>query len=410
MEKNKSKNIVCRIISTGTVMSVNTVDEIVSPGYYKIDACNVSAGDGFPEGIGGTCLSAYLEVSDTNHSTDNLKSAAVGQTLTYTNASGSNAVYHRSGINRNARVEWRSWAATGAAATTDIQDGAITAQKLSTDVMDQINNNSAAISAERTRAMGQEGLLNDAFEAERQRALQAENEALERGRQQALQALFVAAGAEYNDSGVDKTKTAPWGETVVHKAGHYYLNGLGDVTEEDMLKIYTRGVINDNEIAPLGYSGFNSIRTNLGRAGTYNTSMSTSFVTFQNTAIEILRLLTKGQTGGNMTFTGTSLFSGSSKLRVIDTQASVIIKASNSAVFSGCKALEEVRLKELSVNVFLSDSPSISKQTVKYAISNASATSAIAIKLHPDAYVRLVNDAEIVEALQAQPLVSLVSA
>ena len=111
-----------------------------------------------------------------------------------------------------------------------------------------------------------------------------------------------------------------------------------------------------------------------------------------------------------MTFTGTSLFLGSSKLRVIDVNASIILKNSNVAIFERCYALEEVRLKELAVNLFLGDSSQISKQTIKYAIANANPSSAISVTLHPDAYARLADDAEIVAALEAQPLVSLVSA
>lgn len=49
-------------------------------------------------------------------------------------------------------VEWGSWVDLGAATTTDIQDGAITADKLSADIVAQINNNTIAISAVRTRA------------------------------------------------------------------------------------------------------------------------------------------------------------------------------------------------------------------------------------------------------------------
>ena len=41
---------------------------------------------------------------------------------------------------------------------------------------------------------------------------------------------------------------------------------------------------------------------------------------------------------------------------------------------------------------------------------NATATSAITLALHPDAYARLANDADIVAALEAQPMISLVSA
>lgn len=138
-----NKNITCRIVSTGTIMHVNTIDEILSPGHYKIDACGVTVHDGFPDGVDGECLSAYLEVSDTNHSNDNLKSAAVGQTLSCTNASGVTAAYYRSAITKNGMMEWNSWVDLGAATTTDIQDGAITAQKLSIALFEQINQNTA---------------------------------------------------------------------------------------------------------------------------------------------------------------------------------------------------------------------------------------------------------------------------
>ena len=214
---HKTKSITCRIVSTGTVMQVNTIDEILSPGLYKIDACGVTTSDGFPDGVEGECLSAYLEVSDTNHSADNLKSAAVGQTLTYTDADGDTAVYHRSGTNKNNKVEWSAWSDTAA---VGLQNGSITSEKLSKDVRTKINS--------------------------------------------PLRPLFIAAGAEYNDSGADKTKTAPWGETVTHKAGHYYLNGLGDITEDDMLKIYNAGRINGT--MPVAYYRNSPIRTTLRAA------------------------------------------------------------------------------------------------------------------------------------------------
>ena len=63
---------------------------------------------------------------------------------------------------------------------------------------------------------------------------------------------YVTAGAEYNDTGADIVKTAPWadmvdddytgdyGKTVVHKAGYWYLNGLGDLTTDEIRKIYNK--------------------------------------------------------------------------------------------------------------------------------------------------------------------------
>ena len=56
------------------------------------------------------------------------------------------------------------------------------------------------------------------------------------------------------------------------------------------------------------------------------------------------------------------------------------------------------------------DGREISKESIYYIIQNATPTTVINITLHPDAYARLADDAEIVAALEAQPLVSLVCA
>lgn len=411
----KTKSITCSIVSTGIVMPVNTIDEIISPGYYKVDACGVTADDGFPEEVDVSCISAYLEVNDTNHISDNLKSAAVGQTLFYTNASGGSAAYHRSGINRNGRVEWSCWTDIGAATTTDIQDGAITAQKLSADVRAQIYNNTAAISAERTRAMGQEGLLNDALEVEKQRALKAEYDAAEDGMHQALRALFVAAGAEYNGSGTDVTKTTPWGEPVIHKAGHYCLNGLGDITEEQMLDIYNAGELKNNLVGFYAYN--DKIRTFIpskisGQEGYGTISLSgilsgaalveSVVFTVRDNLVERLGVLfTSG--------TAYSSFNGCSNLVYIQ-KMNLSNITSLTSFFDKCSSLVSVKIINLKCNLDWAYSVAISKESVLYTIQNAAPTSAMTVTLHPDAYSRLADDTDIVSALEAQPLISLVSA
>ncbi len=266
----------------------------------------------------------------------------------------------------NTGISWGEWSDLNGATTAMLQDGAVTAQKLSDDVREKVNN--------------------------------------------PLRPLFIAAGAEYNDTGADKTKKAPWGEAVIHKAGHYYLNGLGDITEEQMMDIYIRGVWNDGDVSPFSYQGFNNVRTNMGRAGNYNLSFTGPYITFNNSSIEVFRFLPKKQFSGNVTLTGNMLFTGSANLRVIDVGALIYLKVASEQIFKGCIKLEEVRLTQISVNLFFNDSTNISKDSIMYAIQNASPISAITITLHPDAYSRLADDADIVAALEAQPLISLVSA
>ena len=77
----------------------------------------------------------------------------------------------------------------------------------------------------------------------------------------------------------------------------------------------------------------------------------------------------------------------------------------------GLLALKECRLMNLKGDLItLKDSLSISKDSLMFLIVNASPDSAITITLHPDAYTRFADDNDIVSALEAQPLVSLVSA
>lgn len=224
----------------------------------------------------------------------------------------------------------------------------------------------------------------------------------------ALRALFIAAGAEYNDSGADKTKTAPWGETVTHKAGHYYLNGLGDITEEQMLKIYDAGKfwINDD------CSGFGTerIRTNLPplQWPSYYYKTYRMAALFNNITIEVAVLgnnLQRPIKVSDIRYTTQSAIKLKRVIGTIDISNAV----SNNAVYINGNALEFISLKGAKTNVLL-NSPVIDKSSVLYCIQNATPTSDITITLHANAYARLEEDADIVAALAAQPLVSLVSA
>ena len=313
-------------------------------------------------------------------------------------------------------IEWGDWVDLGAATTTDIQDCAITAQKLSTELLAQINNNTAAITAERTRAMGQEELLNNAYETEKTRALQAEAEAIEKGKQLALRALFVAAGAEYNDSGADITKTAPWGETVTHKAGHYYLNGLGDITEEQMRAIYAANhyILTEN-ISNIFFQS--KIRTNICTKGTgWNSGYGTTSarLAFYNSSFEVAVVANPSwptddvycfQAGDVAT-----MFDFCSSLKRIVGVMNMRDAIGMNSMLQRCPELLSVKIKGLKNSIDIKNSPNFSKESVIYMLENAAPTSAITITLHPDAYARLADDAGIVAALEAQPLVSLVSA
>lgn len=357
------------------------LDEMRSTGCYTVQLWH---GNGVGELPLQPCdnehyIVATLIVTESGTADKLQKNRAIGQTLILSQCNdGQTGIYYRSLAPVNGNFVWSEWNALLSAGqfneiadgstsiTMEVKDNSVTAQKLSADVRTKVES--------------------------------------------PLRPLYIAAGAEYNDSGVDKTKTAPWGETVTHKAGHYYLNGLGDISEEQMEKIYVRGLFNDDDYAPLAYGGFNDVRTNLGRAGSYNASLPSVFLTFNNTVIETCRLLGRNQYSGIVTLKGASSFNGSKKLRVIDVAATIKLEAETTSMFFDCICLEEIRIDSLNRNLCFNYSPLISKMSVMYSLQNAKPGSAIAIVLHPNAYARLADDTDIVTALEAQPLISLVSA
>lgn len=237
-----------------------------------------------------------------------------------------------------------------------------------------------------------------------------DKKALNTATSRALRALFVAAGAEYNDTAADKTKTAPWGETVTHKAGHYYFNGLGDITEEQMIEIYNAP---HDALYEQGYVEQKKIRTAIFRGGTSSLGIASNVdALFYNCSnIEVV-----GDRRFFFYFKESktpvrSMFRNCVKLRVINVGIFYVNNITlDQNCFGNCQSLEYVNIERLHFSLSLADCSRISKNSIVYMIQKAIPTSAITITLHPDAYARLANDADIVAALEAQPLVTLVSA
>lgn len=353
--------------------SGSNISDYTAGGSYIITGKRTMSDDGLPPSTPYVSFSAWLLVFG-----DTYSDCGCTQVLSIDAGNGGASMYTRNG-KLNDTMRWSSWVNLGAATTADIQDNSITAQKLSTDVREKVNN--------------------------------------------PLRPLFIAAGAEYNDAGADKTKTAPWGETVTHKAGHYYLNGLGDITEEQMVDIYNyRDVIFNLDCSRIAQNiSTRTIFSAYIKSGTITQLLErrklqgySSFHSCKN--LEIL-WFTKSPKGLESTsldlLPATNILDGTftdcTSLRIISgINCSGVTSFNNT--FIGCSSLVEVRLYRISTNVSFESSANISKNSIIYTVKNASPTSAITITLHPDAYARLANDADIVAALEAQPLISLVSA
>jgi hypothetical protein len=199
---------------------------------------------------------------------------------------------------------------------------------------------------------------------------------------------------------------------VLHLPGHWYLNGLGDITDAEMRSIYAverlevgfelqrmwmvtkaRSILKANNHTEIlitnGTYCFYGISCEslINYTIKYDDTISTHAIPISN-ANAILE---------------------NSKIKY---STPFLMKASSfpERTFKGCAGARVFLLLQIKASVILSSSPLISKSSILYAINNATTTSAITITLHADAYARLAEDADIVAALAAKPLVTLVSA
>lgn len=222
---------------------------------------------------------------------------------------------------------------------------------------------------------------------------------------------YEAAGAVWNGTGADITRIGRMtGDTIIHKAGYWYLNELGDISNEEMRKILIQGR-NGDAVACQSYLIANGVplRTNL-----YPLRNPIQLIDGRPlwSQIEVMVLLGNPEV---FDFTANCRYDGSSFsiysrndvcrkiLTIIDSNKMTILKDYSP------KRLEFFKLKNMALSQYII-SPYFREDCILYMIQNEAATSAITITLHADAYARAMANADIVAALQAHPNVSLASA
>lgn len=213
-----------------------------------------------------------------------------------------------------------------------------------------------------------------------------------------LRDLYISAGAVYNE-----------------QTGYYELNGLTDITEEQMRVIYKYAGTPQVKAA----FAYSKARTNLPMPGMFNGSVyGAMFYACSNLEVAYLGYRKSSPTSYDVPLVyteGNNFFYLCKKLKKIYGKIHQRINDWD-LTFGNCIALEEVRIADLYSSIQLSWSPNLSKESVLYMITNANppsgaAVGSITITLHPTAYARLKDDADIVAALEAKGgIVTLVSA
>ena len=203
--------------------------------------------------------------------------------------------------------------------------------------------------------------------------------------QQGNRALYVAAGAVYNE-----------------KTGFYELNGLTDITEEQMRAIYNNiGISRQNDCVN-SYRGA-IIRTNIPWAaamGGFIDSFDTRAICVDNSFIEVFAFRFKDSevvypTGLQYAFRNMVKLK-----KIIGIINCINIKNSNSRLsftdtFSNCPILENVLISSLPLDISFKDSPLLSLESLRYLINNAANTSPITVTVHADVYTKIQDEGQV---------------
>lgn len=206
--------------------------------------------------------------------------------------------------------------------------------------------------------------------------------------------LYVAVGAKWNA-----------------KTGFWELNGLKDITNEQMLTIYieTNNFLMNQTYLQACYC-FSKCRTNIP-----NIPYLSTLVRLQNEWTDFFRQSANVEvivfkTIYNYKFkpnTLTGVFLGCINLRLIDGILDVSkCTKTISNDFVNCVKLESVKLYNLNYSIGLASCKMLSSESVQYMIENAT-DATITITLHPEAYDRAIADAGVQTALTNKTNVSL---
>lgn len=231
--------------------------------------------------------------------------------------------------------------------------------------------------------------------------------------------MYVAMGAMWNGSGVDKTYPTPWADyaeeeedkVYVHKSGHWAYCYIGDLTSKDM---------SDIAILPKIYHAFppffatsfqgRAYASNISSAAAGNlrnyeheyTSGLETFFTCINTEVIVLHI---GPFDMDYVFKDSIYTFAYTGLRCI--LGFMQLTGTDANVFTGCRSLKFVFLYKLGINVSFKDCPKLSKHCTRYMIENAT-DATLTITLHPEAYDRAIADTGVQTALANKTNVSLV--
>lgn len=197
--------------------------------------------------------------------------------------------------------------------------------------------------------------------------------------QQGNRALYVAAGAVYNE-----------------QTGFYELNGLTDITEEQMRTIYVDCCSNVRVASLQERYSYSRMRTNFRFSDNYGAWVSGFSVQNMCYGCTLLEVFAVSSDPNFLHIANCSrMFLNCSKLKTIRGGIKFNSTITNySSMFSGCALLESVKCNGIVASISFSDSPLLSLESLQYLITNATNTTAITVTVHADVYAKIQDESQ----------------
>ena len=228
-----------------------------------------------------------------------------------------------------------------------------------------------------------------------------------------LHNMYVAVGAEWNGSGVDKTYPTPWADyaedeedkVCVHKSGHWKFYDVGDLTNLDMIYVYLDCGLNI-KFTNLQFISSQSRIISLGWHTDAKSFMNDGYEPFA-LCYNLIEIVFYKKSSNIVKIQGITnyMFAFSRNLKYIYGKLKFMESISDTT-FIYCNDLRIIFVNELRSNISFKSSPKLSKHCVRYMIENA-ADATFTITLHPEAYERAIADAGVQAALANKTNVSL---
>lgn len=216
---------------------------------------------------------------------------------------------------------------------------------------------------------------------------------------------YEGLGAQWND-GEDKTLQIPiYGKDVntieyfpvVHKSKRWYLNLLGDITNAQMANIvsYPRNIFGEDSYVSCPARTILYDGNGQSVSSSYKLFAATSRIESLYLNVSMYPLETDNMFHDNFVFK--YLLGNPKSLGYF-----IGYRGIESTRNSSFKTLVEIRVWAAKRDIHLSGTPDLSKTSILFMVNEASPTTAITIKLHATAYARVVNDEEVITALDAK--------